>query len=111
MYLGEFAVGRREYAAALPYLQVAASAQPNFARARLLLGKCHLALKDLEKAKTELLAAVAADPADAETRHALSQLYRQLGDSEASAREMKEFQKLSMAQKEKMYQRSATTPQ
>ena len=90
---------------------IVAAAQPNFARPHLLLGKCHMAMKHLERAKADLLIAVKADPADPETRFALSQLYRQLGDAEASAREMAEFQRLSLAQKEKTYQRAVTTPQ
>ena len=62
LYLGEFAVGRGNFAGALQYLRVASAAQPGAARPHFLLGKCYHALKDLEKAKTELLAAATADP-------------------------------------------------
>src|SRR5215472_3164177 len=51
LYLGEFAVGRGNYAGALDYLRVASAAQPGAARPHFLLGKCYHGLKDLGKAK------------------------------------------------------------
>jgi len=111
LYLGEFAVGRGNFAGALQYLRVASAAQPGAARPHFLLGKCYHALKDLEKAKTELLAAATADPNDAQPHYLLAQIYRAQGDTKSSARELKEFQKLSLAEKEKIYERAKTTPQ
>src|SRR2546425_1174049 len=111
LYLGEFAVGRRNYAGAIDYLRVASAAQPGLARPHFLLGKCYQALKDLDKAKSELLAAAAADPNDPQTHFLLAQVYREQSDAESSSREMNEFQKLSLAEKAKTYERARTTPQ
>ncbi|PYV32623.1 MAG: hypothetical protein DMG09_24015, partial [Acidobacteria bacterium] len=63
------------------------------------------------KAKTELLAAATADPNDAQPHYLLAQIYRAQGDAKSSARELKEFQKRSLAEKEKIYERAKTTPQ
>jgi predicted Zn-dependent protease len=111
LYLGEFAVGRRNYAGAIEYLRVASAAQPGMARPHFLLGKCYQALKEPDKAKVELRAAAQADPSDPQPHFLLAQIYRESGDREASAREMKEFERLSLAEKQKTYQRAVTTPQ
>lgn len=111
LYLAEFAVGRDNCAGAMDYLRVASAAQPSAPRPHFLLGKCYLALKDLEKAKAELLTALSYDPNDTQTHYFLAQVYRELGDKKASALELKEVQKLSAAEKEKTYQRARTTPQ
>ena len=65
----------------------------------------------MEKAKSELLLAIAADPNDQETHYLLAKDYRELGDTQSSTRELKEVQRLSAAEKEKTYQRAITTPQ
>ena len=111
LYLGEFAVGRGNFVGALEYLRVASAAQPGAARPHFLLGKCYRALKDLENAKTELLAAAAADPNDPQAHYLLAQVYREQGDTQSSTRELKEFQRLSLAEKERTYERARTTPQ
>jgi tetratricopeptide (TPR) repeat protein len=111
LYLGEFAVGRGNYAGAIDYLRVASAAQTGAARPHFLLGKCYHALKDLNKAKSELLIAVVADPNDPETHFLLAKVYREQGDTQSSAREMEEFQRLSLAEKAKIYERARTTPQ
>jgi len=111
LYLGEFAVGRRDYAGALDYLRVASAAQPGLARPHFLLGECYHALKDPQKAKSELLAAAEADPADPQPHFLLAQIYRELGDNKSRGREMNEFQQLSLAVKAKTYERAKTTPQ
>ncbi len=111
LYLGEFAVGRQHYAEALDYLRIVSGARPGLARPHLLLGECYLALKDLTKAKTELLAAAAADSSDPQAHFLLAQVYREQGDRESSAREVKEFQELSLKEKARSYERAATTPQ
>jgi tetratricopeptide (TPR) repeat protein len=111
LYLGEFAVGRGNYGGAMDYLRVASQAQPGAARPHLLLGKCYHGLKDLERAKSELLLAVAADPTEPETHFLLAKVYREQGDTKSSGREMEEFQRLSLAEKVKTYERARTTPQ
>jgi protein O-GlcNAc transferase len=111
LYLGEFAVGRGNFVGALEYLHVASAAQPGTARPHFLLGKCYQAMKDLENAKTELLAAAAADPGDPQPHYLLAQVYREQGDTQSSAWELKEFQRLSLAEKERTYERARTTPQ
>ncbi len=111
LYLGEFAVGRGNYARAIDYLRVASAAQPGAARPHFLLGKCYHALKDLGKAQTELLIAAAANPNDTETHFLLAKVYREQGDTKSSAREMDQFQRLSLAEKQKTYERARTTPQ
>jgi len=111
LYLGEFAVGRRDYAGALQYLRVAAAAQPGMARPHFLLGECYAALKDWEKAKAELLAAADADPTDPQPHYLLAKVYREIGDTDSTGREMDKFQKLSLAEKAKTYERAKTTPQ
>ena len=110
-YLGEFAVGRHDYAGAVKYLQTASAARPQLARPHFLLGECYTSLGDPQSARSELLAAAQADPGDAQTHYLLSKVYRQLGDTPASAREMSEFQRLSLAAKEKTLQNAQTTPQ
>ncbi len=111
LYLGEFAVGRQHYADAIDYLRVASTAQPGLARPHFLLGRCYLALKDLDKAKSELLIAAQADPADPQPHFLLAQIYREQGDSESRARELKEFERLSLAEKTKTYKSAKAAPQ
>ena len=111
LYLGEFAVGRGNYAGALDYLRVASAAQPGTARPHFLLGKCYHGLKDLDKAKAELLVATTANPSDTETHFLLAKVYREQGDNKSSVREMEEFQRLSLAEKQKTLERARTTPQ
>ena len=111
LYLGEFAVGRSNFSDALPYLQVATTAQPRAPRPHFLLGRCYQALKEFDKAKTELLLAAVGDPTDPQPHYLLAQVYREQGDKDASARALKEFQRLSAIEKEKIYERARTTPQ
>ena len=101
LYLGEFAVGRSNFSAALPYLRVASTAQPRAARPHFLLGKCYQALKELDKAKTELLLAAVGDPNDPQPHYLLAQVYREQGDKDASVAGIKEFQRLSSLEKDK----------
>jgi Tfp pilus assembly protein PilF len=81
------------------------------ARPHLLLGECYAALRDFTNAKTELLTAAQAAPADPQSHYLLAKVYRELGDKESSDREMSEFQRLSLAAKAKTYERAKTTPQ
>jgi hypothetical protein len=57
------------------------------------------------------MAAAKADPNDPQARYLPAQVYREQGDTQFSARELKEFQRLSLAQKERTYERARTTPQ
>jgi hypothetical protein len=58
-----------------------------------------------------LLAAAQDDPSDPQAHFLLSKVYRQLGDAQSSAREISEFQRLSLAAKDKTLERAVTTPQ
>jgi Tfp pilus assembly protein PilF len=67
----------------------------------LLLGQCYQEQNEIEKAKSELMSAVAADPSSARPHFFLAQLYRKLDDRVASASEAAKFEELSRAEKEK----------
>ena len=108
LYLGDIAVREERFGEALDYLSVAEKGQPNMAQVHLLLGKCYQGQHDPEKAKAEFLAAIEADPAAAQPHYLLAQVYRQLHDSTASAAELAQFEKLSLAEKRK--EESATQP-
>ena len=90
---------------------MASAAQPGLARPHFLLGRCYQALKDFDKAKSELVAAATADPMDPQPHFLLSQVYRQYGDAGSSAKELREFEKLSLAEKSKTYERAKAAPQ
>lgn len=111
LYLGEFEVGRHDYAAAIPYLNIVVAAHPDMARPHFLLGRCYHALKKLDAAKTEFLAAIQDDPSNPQAHFELAKVYRELGDSEGNARELQAFQKLSLAEKSQALERAQTTPQ
>jgi tetratricopeptide (TPR) repeat protein len=65
------------------------SARPALAGVRVTLGHAYLQLNQYQKAKQELLAAVAIDPRSARAHFALAQALARLGD-EASARQHRE---------------------
>ena len=111
LYLGEFAVGRQHYTDAIDYLRVASTAQPGLARPHFLLGRCYQVLKDLDKAKSELLIAAQADPADPQPHFLLAEIYRERGDSDSRAKELKEFERLSLAEKAKTHESAKAAPQ
>lgn len=111
LYLGEFAVGRRDYAGAIGYLQIVAIAQPEMARPHFLLGECYEALKEFDEAKGELLAAIQDEPKDPQPHYLLAQIYREQGNTLASAGEFRKFQELSLAAKQQTVKRAQTTPQ
>jgi len=58
---------------------------------------------NLKKAKTEFLAAIQADPSAAQPHYLLAQLYRELRNPEASAKEFEEFEKLPGWRKKKVF--------
>ena len=57
--------------------------------------------KELQKAKDEFLAAIKADPGAAQPHYLLARVYRELHDTQASAGELSEFERLSKMEKEK----------
>lgn len=111
LYLGEFAVGRRNYADAIPYLRIVATAQSGLARPHFLLGECYKALNKLDEAKAELMAAIQDDPENPEPHYLLAQINREQGDPQASVAELKKFQELSLAAKQKTLKRAQAAPQ
>jgi len=94
LYLGDIAVQEQRFPEALTYLQTAQKAHLEVPQMHVLLGNCYQAQHDLGNAKAEFLAAINADPAAAPPHYLLAQVYRELRDSEASARELSEYQRL-----------------
>lgn len=101
LYLGDIAVGDREFDEALKYLGVAEKGQSEMFRIHLLLGKCYRGQHQLEKARSEFLTAIAADANAAEVHYLLAQVYQDLKDPEASTKEFAEFERLSRLDKER----------
>ena len=94
LYLGDLAVQEQRFPEALTYLHVAQKAHLEVPQMHVLLGNCYQALHELENAKSEFLAAINADPAAAPPHYLLAQVYRELRNPEASARELTEYQSL-----------------
>jgi Tfp pilus assembly protein PilF len=67
----------------------------------VLLGKCYRGENEPEKAKTEFLAAIQADPTAAQPHYLLAQVYRELRNPQASSKEFAEFERLSQLEKDK----------
>lgn len=101
LYLGDIAVQDQRFDDAFEYLQVAEKARLDIPQMHTLLGRCYLAHHDAENAKRELLAAIKEDPTAAAPHYVLAQVYRELNDSSASARELSEFDNLSKSAAEK----------
>jgi tetratricopeptide (TPR) repeat protein len=95
LYLGDIAVRDREYGDALRYLEIAERGQADPFRVHLLRGKCYWGQRELEKAKTEFVAAIAISPNVPEAHYLMAQVYQQLKDTQASEKEFAEFQRLS----------------
>jgi tetratricopeptide (TPR) repeat protein len=107
LYLGDIAVGDREYDEALRYLKVAAQGQVDRFRIHLLYGKCYRGRREFEKAKVEFQAAIETSPNVPEAHYLMAQVYQELRDQQGSEREFAEFERLSEASGEKA---SAGTP-
>lgn len=101
LYLGDIAVHERRFTEAFEYLRVAQKGQPGMSQVHLLLGKCYQGQNDREKAKAEFLAAIEADPASAQPHYLLAQVYRDLHDTQASADQLAQFERLSKLEKDK----------
>jgi Flp pilus assembly protein TadD len=72
--------------------------QPNSVRAMVALGQAYLHLKEYEKAKKELLSAVAVDPRSASVHFALAQVFARLGDEANARKHQEEYAKLKAAE-------------
>jgi cytochrome c-type biogenesis protein CcmH/NrfG len=72
--------------------------QPNSIRAVVALGQAYLHLKEYEKAKKELLSAVAMDPRSANVHFALAQVFARLGDEANARKHQEEYAKLKSAE-------------
>jgi tetratricopeptide (TPR) repeat protein len=101
LYLGDIAVRYQRFSDALPFLVVAQQAQPNMPQVHVLLGQCYQSQKELQKAKDEFQAAINANPGAAQPHYLLARVYRELHDTQASAAELSEFDRLSKIEKEK----------
>jgi tetratricopeptide (TPR) repeat protein len=99
LYLGDIAVRYQRFSEALPFLKLAEPTQTNLPLVHVLLGQCFQAQKELQKAKAEFLAAIAADPAAAGPHYLLAGIYREVHDAPATARELAEFERLSALEK------------
>lgn len=95
LYLGDIAVQDHRFDEAFKYLQVAERAHLDVPQMHTLLGTCYQARHDPENAKRELLTAIKDDPAAAVPHYVLAQVYRELHDENASARELSQFDSLS----------------
>jgi tetratricopeptide (TPR) repeat protein len=104
LYLGDIAVRYQRFSDALKFLLVAEFGQPKMAQVHILLGQCYRGQNELEKAKAEFLAAITADPTAAQPHFLLSRVYRDLHDTQASADELAQFERLSKLEKEKPLQ-------
>jgi tetratricopeptide (TPR) repeat protein len=101
LYLGDIAVRYQRFSEALPFLMAAKQAQPDMPQVHVLLGQCYQAQKELQKAKVEFQAAILADPPAAQPHYLLAKVYRELRDTQASADELAQYEKLSTIEKEK----------
>ena len=80
--------------AALGYFDRAVHIRPDFAGARMALGKALLSLGRIEEATIHLEAAAESNPTDAGIRYQLARAYREAGDKEAQQRELAEYRRL-----------------
>jgi tetratricopeptide (TPR) repeat protein len=94
LYLGDIAVQRGHFEEALTYLRIAQKGKLELPQIHLLLGRCYRAQSDLEGAKTEFVAAIKDDPTAAPPHYLLAQIYRAQHNTEASARELAEYEDL-----------------
>jgi tetratricopeptide (TPR) repeat protein len=92
--LGEIAARRSDLQGAAKHYARAVELAPNDAEANLGLGKTLMSLQQAEKAKPYLERAAQLDPYNAVAHYHLATLYRQMGRTEDSKRELAEFQKV-----------------
>ena len=101
LYLGDIAVRDGRFDIALPYLEAAQKVLPGMSQVHLLLGRCFQGQGEFQKAKTEFVAAIQADPTAAQPHYLLAQVYRRLNDATASASEIAKYEQLSKAEANK----------
>ena len=95
--LGEIAARRSDLESAAEHYRKAVQLQPGDAEANLGLGKTLAAMQQQQKARPYLERAVQLDPYNAVSHYHLATLYRQLGRTEDSRRELAAFQKVKEA--------------
>jgi tetratricopeptide (TPR) repeat protein len=92
--LGKIASGKGDLSGAYAHYSQALELQPDDPEANLNLGKILVSMDQPAKARPLLERAVRLEPFDAVARFRLGTVYRQLGRSEDSRRELAEFQRL-----------------
>ncbi len=92
--LGDLAGKRSDSKAALEYYSRAYQLQPNNVDANLGLAKLLMAMHQPQQAELHLQRAVQVEPYDAITHYRLGVVYRELGKTAESKRELAEFEKL-----------------
>ncbi len=83
---------------AVPLLESLRKRQPASVRAAVTLGQAYLQLNECEKAKKELLSAVAIDPRSAAAHFALAQALARLKDEPNAGKHREEYAKLKAAE-------------
>jgi tetratricopeptide (TPR) repeat protein len=92
--LGGLAAKRSDTKAALAFYSRAYQLAPNDADANLGLAKILMSMHEPEKARLHLERAIQVEPYDAAAHYRLGVVYRELGKTAESKRELEEFEKL-----------------
>jgi len=79
---------------ALPHLRIATAGNPQYLRSQIDLGKCYMALGDLEAAKQAFMKAAESNPSSKEPHYLLAKVYDALHQPEKQKEELETFQKL-----------------
>ena len=99
LYLGDIAFLQQDYSKAIPYLKQSALDYPNDVETHLLLGRCYVALGELQQGKAEFLLAARLDPTGPRSHYFMADVYKKLNQPEDRQRELDLFNKLKDAQK------------
>ena len=91
---GEFLLKRNRATEAVDYLKRAIALKPAWGKPRVFLGKAYLLLGSTDKALAEFTQSAERDPEYAEGYYQLGQLYRRMGNLEASDGALKRFREL-----------------
>ena len=92
--LGDISIRRSDLKDAMPYYSRALEMQPNDPDANLGMAKVLMAMHQPQKAEPYLERAVQSEPFNPATHYRLGVLYRELGRTDDSHRELAEFEKL-----------------
>ena len=98
--IGQIREARSGPEASLEYYESAVRMRPDFAGARMALGKALLELDRVAEATSHLEAAAEGNPTDASIRYQLARAYRLAGDREAQQRELAEYRRLQSERRE-----------